>query len=154
MSINISGWGLEARLIASVTFPVGVTLTEFADDTDPLDVPSVQIGDAAMGLNGDLITWAKATRLDVSLSVIPNSNTDVNLAILFNQNRPAKGKLSIPDSIILTLQYPSTIANGNPKFVTYTGGKILTGMPSNAVASSARMKTKTYGFAFENVVFS
>jgi hypothetical protein len=60
---NISGFGLSINIIASNSFPIGLLITEFADDSDPFDLPSIQIADKAMGLNGDLIIWSKANQL-------------------------------------------------------------------------------------------
>ncbi len=78
MAQDIAGYGLEVRLRASTTFPAGFTVTQFADDGDPLDVASIQIADKAMGLNGDLITWAIANPINMTLNVIPQSEDDNN----------------------------------------------------------------------------
>lgn len=144
MSENISGFGLKVVVVASTTFPAGITITQFADDSDPFDLPELTIGDTGMGLNGDLVVWAKATPIDIKLAVVPNSPDDVNLAILFEANRVAKGKAGARDVITLTGVYP----DGTVKI--FRQGMILTGIPSNAIQSSGRMKSKTYGFKFEN----
>jgi hypothetical protein len=144
MANDISGFGLQVQLRASVTFPSGVTLTQFADDADPLDMQAIQIADKAMGLNGDLITWGKATALPMVLNVIPGSEDDRNLAVLFNANRVGKGKTPSRDVITATVMYP------DGKQRTLSAGKMTDGMVGNSVASSGRMKTKAYTFAFEN----
>lgn len=141
---NISGFGLSASIIASKTFPIALYLTEFADDTDPFDIPSLQIADKAMGLNGDLLTWSKPNPINATLSVVPGSFTDINLAILLEANRVGKGKIGARDVITLTVFYPA----GN--FIIVQNGAITDGPPSSSVASSARLKSKTYGFTFEN----
>lgn len=146
MAVNISGFNLNINILASNTFPVGLLLTEFADDSDPFDIPSLQIADKAMGLNGDLITWSKANPIIITLNVIPQSFTDLNLAILFEANRVGRGKLGARDVITMTGIYP----NGSP--IILTNGAITDGMPGNAVSSAGRLKSKTYSFAFENKV--
>jgi hypothetical protein len=143
--MDISGFGLKARLVASVTFPNGVDLTQFADDADPLDAPSLQIRDKAMGLNGDLLTWSKANPLIATLNLVPGGEDDDNLAVLFEANRVGKGKQAARDEITLTLIYPDTTS------VTLNNGAITDGMPTNSVASAGRLKTKAYAFAFENL---
>jgi hypothetical protein len=143
---NISGFGLSVSLIASKTFPVGLYMTQFGDDTDPLDVPSLQIMDKSMGLNGDLITWSKPQAIIVNLSVIPFSDSDIQLAILLEANRTGRGKIGARDIITMTAYYP------NGDFVIYQNGVITDGMPANGVQSAGRLKTKTYGFAFENKI--
>lgn len=143
---DISGFGLRATIKASNTFPVGFVVTQFADDADPLDTPSITIGEATVGLNGDLITSSRANPLVVTLNVIPNSDDDRNLNVLFEANRVGKGKNSARDVITLNLVYP----DGRTK--TYTEGIPTDFMPGNSVASAGRMKTKPYVFAFENMV--
>ena len=143
---NISGFGLSVNIIASNSFPVGLYLTEWADDSDPFDLPSLQIADSAMGLNGDLIVWTKANPIKVTLSAIPGSFTDLNLAILLEANRAGRGKLSAKDVITMTAIYP----NNSP--IILLNGAITDGLPGNSVASSGRQKSKTYNFTFENKV--
>lgn len=140
---NISGFGLSVNVIASVTFPLGFVVTQFADDADPLDVPSIQVGDSAMGINGDLITWSKANPIKATLNAVPSSEDDINLAILLEANRPGRGKTGIRDIITMTLVYPS----GN--FVNLISGIITDGTPSSSVSSAGRLKSKNYAFTFE-----
>ena len=149
---NISGYGFSVNIIASTTFPIGLFITEFADDSDPLDVPSLQIADSAMGLNGDLIVWSKANPIKATLDVIPNSFSDRNLAILLEANGVGKGKTSAKDIITMTLSYPP-----NPQFligsiVILTQGVITDGLPLNSVSSAGRLKSKSYAFSFEQRV--
>ncbi len=143
---NISGYGLSINILASKTFPVGLIINQFADDADPFDVPSLQIADSAMGLNGDLIVWSKANPIKVTLDVIPSSFADINLAILLEANRVGRGKTGARDIITMNIIYPA----GN--FVSLTNGVITDGLPFSAVASAGRLKSKSYAFSFENRV--
>lgn len=142
---DVSGFGLRIRLTASVTFPAGITLTQFADDADPFDLPSVQVADKAMGLNGDMVVWSRANPIVTTLNVIPNTEDDRNLAILLNANRVSRGKNSARDVITMVGVYP------DGRTVTLSNGKITDGVPGNGVASSGRLKTKPYAFAFEGL---
>jgi hypothetical protein len=141
---NISGFGVQVNLIASTTYPIGVQITQFADDSDPFDVPALQIGDVAMGLNGDLITWSKANPIKITLSVVPQSNDDTTLSILLAANRVGRGKVSARDLITMSVIYP------NDSFITLTNGVITDGIPLSPVANSGRLKTRTYNFSFES----
>lgn len=143
MSTDISGFGLQLSIVGSVTFPTGFGVSQFADDADPLDIPELTIGEAAMGLNGDLVTWSKAVPIPVNIAVVPNSDDDKNLAILFDANKVQRGKQPAGDEITMTAIY----ADGST--VTLTGGKLIAGMQSNSVASAGRLKSKTYKFMFE-----
>lgn len=148
MTTDVSGFGLKVRLVASETFPSGFDITQFADDADPFDLPTMQIRDKAMGLNGDLVVWSKANPAVGSLSLIPGSEDDKNMAVLFEANRVGKGKQGARDLITLTVIYP----DGD----TWTGteGALTDGMPGRGVSSAGRIKTKTYQFAFENLNIS
>lgn len=143
---DVSGFGFQLRLIASKTFPLGFTITEFSDDADPFDLPALQIADAAMGLNGDLITWSKANPLPAVVSVIPESEAHKNMAVLFEANRPARGKRPAKDVITLVGIYP------NGSSITLSKGIIFDGLPGKPVASSGRLKTIPYNFRFEQMV--
>lgn len=145
--MDISGVGLQIQLIASVTYPaIGVNITDFADDSDPLDFPSLQLADKAMGLNGDLVSWGTANAIPMTVNVIPGSDSDIALSILAEANRVGRGKKSAKDRITAVVMYP----DGLP--VTLTGGVLTDAMPANSVASAGRKKSKPYIFAFENKV--
>lgn len=144
MTQDISGFGFQANLVADRTFPNGLILTQWADDADPFDTPAIALADKAMGLNGDMIVWSKATAIDVTLNVVPGSDDDRNLAILAEANRVGAGKISAQDVITLTVIYPGGSQT------TVTGGKIMSAPVSSSVASAGRLKSKAYMFSFEN----
>ena len=142
--MDISGNGTEIIVKGSKTFPSGFSVTQFADDGDPFDLPDMTIGDTGMGINGDLVSWSTPTPIEFSLTVVPNGDDDKNLSILFEANRAGKGKKSAKDTITITGIYP------DGKKVTLTNGVIISGAPSNSVSSAGRMKSKAYAFRFEN----
>lgn len=142
---DVSGFGLRIQLVASATFPSGVTLSQFADDADPFDFPSINVAGSAMGLNGDLVTWSKANPLKVTVNVIPGSEDDDNLSALLNANRVGRGKRSSRDVVTLTGVYP------NGRTVTLTPGIITDGTPGASVSNAGRLKSKTYQFEFEGL---
>lgn len=141
---NISGYGLTITMLASNTFPVGVLLTNWPDDQDPLSFPEVDIADGEVGVNGDLIVWSKGAKIPCTISCIPDSPTDLQLAVLFQANRVGKNKIGARDIIQMG------VIQGNNNFGTFTNGIIVSGPPFNGVQSSGRMKTKSYGFIFES----
>lgn len=143
---DISGFGAVVNIIGSITFPVGFEITQFADDADAFDFPSIQIADKAMGVNGDLIVWSKATPLSGSLSVIVGGTNDQALNLLAQNNRVGRAKSNALDVITMTVIYPDNTT------VTFTNGKITDAMFGKSLASAGRLKTRTYSFAFENVI--
>lgn len=141
---DISGFGIKVNIVASETFPAGIEISAFADDGDPVDLPSLQIADKAMGVNGDLIVWSKANPIPMTLNVIPGSDDDVNLQAIAAANRAVRGRRPVRDIITATVTYP----DGTP--ITLLRGKLTDAMFGNSVASAGRMKTKPYIFAFED----
>lgn len=143
---NISGVGLRITIQASISFPLGFTVTQFADDADPLDIPTIAIGDSATGLNGDQLTWSTPKPIRWTLNVIADSNDDLNLSILFNNNRAGRNKIVANDVLTAIFTYP----DGTVK--TLTGGAIVEGAPATSVRSSGRKGSKAYTFSFENSI--
>ncbi|ERR1700743_1454606 len=141
---NISGFGASISIIASNTFPIGLYLTQFADDTDPFDIPSLQVADKAMGLNGDLVVWSKPQPINITISVIAGSLDDRQLGVLLEANRVGRGKIGAQDVMTLTVLYPDLSG------VIFQDGAITDGMPASSVASAGRLKSKTYSFTFQN----
>ena len=146
MTQDISGFGVVINVVASNTFPAGFTVTQFADDADPLDLASIQIADKAMGLNGDLLTWARAIPVPAVISVIPGSQDDVNLGILAQANRPGRGKVPAEDVITMTIVYPDGTV------ITLQSGRLTDAPFGKSIASAGRLKSKTYAFAFQTSV--
>ena len=143
---DVSGTGLSLTVSASGTYPSGFICKAFADDSDPLDFPELQITEYVMGLNGDLVVWSAPKPLEVSISVIPGTDEENYLDFLFEANRVAKGKRSNKDVITFIANYP----DGTRKVLA--PGRITKGLPGNSVASGGRIKTKKYSFVFENKV--
>lgn len=141
---RISQTGLRARLVASITFPVGIEIVDFADDADPVDVTDIDVLQTAMGLNGNLLVWSSPIQIEPVLSVIPGSRDDVNLSVLLEANRVGAGKQSAEDSVNLTISY----FNGDT--VNLLDGVIMSGAPFTSVSSDKRGKSKSYKFAFSN----
>ncbi len=146
MANDISGFGAKVRILASNTFPRGVEITQFSDDSDPFDVPAVQIADSAMGLNGDKVNWTVANPLPTTINVIPGSDDDKNLALLFEANRAGRNKSSAKDKITAIVSYP------DGQIVTFTGGNCQEFVVAKGIASDSRLKTRPYTIVYENVL--
>lgn len=149
MSQDISGYGGIVTILALPTYPVAVPLTQFADDSDPFDLPELEIAQTSMGNNGDMLTWSTAKVIQITLALIPSSIDDEILSVLLENNRVGKGKLfTTRDKITLTCLYP------DGKYVNLVDGKLVKGMPGTSWSSAGRFKTKTYTFEFGNKIGS
>lgn len=145
MANDITGFGTAISLIASKTYPAGIAITQLADDADPLDLASVKIADTGMGVNGDLVKWSRAVFRPLTMSVIPGSLDDINLAILASNNSASQGTVNAQDVITITVVYP------DGSVITFAKGYITDAPFGNSISSSGRLKTKTYGFVFQSV---
>lgn len=143
--INISGFGLSAIVVATKTFPQGFTAVDFADDADPLDSPDFTAADTGFGLNGDMLVWSRANGIEISVNVIPTSETDTNFEIVLDANRVGKNKSSAQDKVNIVFNYP----NGDR--VTCSEGTIISGPMMPSVATIGRLKSKMYRFRFERI---
>lgn len=145
---DISGFGTRVSIIASRTFPRGISISAFADDADPIEVPALQIGDKAMGANGNMVYWSTANPKELNISVIPGSEDDRNLRALMAANTPAQGRQPAGDVISATIILP------NGASTQLTEGKLMQGPPAIGIASAGRQKSSTYNFAFEGVTYA
>lgn len=143
---DISFLGTKVTITSIPTFPQGFVVTEFADDAEPVSFERVQIRETAVGVNGEKVSWKKVALKPVSISVIPGSESDKNLDILYKANTPEKDKFCVDDNITMVVAYP----NGTIK--TCTGGSIVEGDPAWSGDSNGRIKTKTYNFVFEKII--
>ena len=142
MTVNIGATGLSIVVTAA---PLAVfTLTQFADDSDPLDSEVTTIANSAMGLNGDHVVWSQANPIPLTLNLIAGSIDDQQMSILYELNRVGKNKESVNSEIEVVINYP----NATP--ILLTGGAFLQGHSINTVSSESRMKSKQYILSFEN----
>lgn len=141
---DVSASGFSVALIASKTFPASALLTHFADDTDPFDIPDITAAEVAMDVNGNLISWSTPTPQEIVISVLPGSEEEKNLSILLEANTAKRGRRPAGDMITMVASYP------DGSVVTARNGKILSGSRGVGVASSGRLKTKSYSFAFQD----
>lgn len=145
MAYDVSGTGFSLTVKASVTFPQGFLVTAFADDADPWDSPALDIATLSMNVNGDLVSFSAPQPLTRTLNVIPGSEEDNNLAILWEANRVGKGKRAARDIITIVATWP----DGSTE--TLGGGKITNGMSGKSLASGGKIKSRAYLFGFESL---
>lgn len=144
MPYDISGTGFTLTIKFSNTFPQGVQITAFADDADPWDAPSLDIATPSMNVNGDLVTFSTPQALLRTINLIPGSEDDTNLSIAYEANRVGRGKRSARDIVTIVANWP----DGSTE--TLSNGKMTTGMSGKSLASAGRIKSRSYGFAFQD----
>lgn len=144
MAVDISAMGLKVTIVAVPSYPVGFTITQFADDGDSLNIPDMTIMQSGMGVNGDLVVWRTATPCNVTLNVIPGTEDCNNLENLFKLNITQKNKIASKDLITMSIEH----ADGSVSMLT--NGYIVAGKPVQDYSSNGRAKSRSFSFVFEN----
>lgn len=142
---DTSAVGLSILLKASITYPNGISLRAYPDDGDVGVTGNTEIAGNASGINGDLIWWKTANGIETQIPIIPNTVEESLLDKLFNANRASKNRFPVKDIIQIVVTNPVT---GIPK--TYKNGIIKNGAVGYQYGGDGRIKTKTYGFVFED----
>ncbi|CAH6969538.1 conserved hypothetical protein [Vibrio chagasii] len=146
-NVNVGHLGAVVTISASqTTAGAPVPLNSFPKDTDPFDIPEIVIAEGEMGTNGDLVTWAVANPIPVTIAIIPNTPDHVFLQMLLNRNRPEKGKRPAGDNIVLVRVLP------DGSTLTLSSGSISAGTVAPSMASSGKLTTPTYSFLFGKMV--
>ena len=147
MTVDSSTIGISARLVASQTYPNGITLTAFPEDGDLGITGNTAIGSHASGVNGHLIVWKTANGVTVNLPLIPNTEDSALMDRLYAANQPAPNKFVAKDIIQLVITNPIT---GVP--TTYKNGWLEEGPAGYQYGLDGRIKSKVYTMTFESVV--
>lgn len=150
---------------AKITFKVGkanVTISEFASDSDPIQVPELEVRNGEMNLNGELVTWAKPTPISFSVTLIPGSLSDKQLsAAIRSAHIGGKGENTQFDavfvpSLVLTTPYgqaQNTLTVASRDSWTFNNGYLNAGAPGQGTNSEGKSNSKTYTFTFESVTY-
>lgn len=144
MANDISALGIKATIRAVPSYPVGFTLTQFADDGDSLNVPDMTIMQSGMGVNGDMVVWRTAVPCQIDINLIPDTDDCRNMENLFKLNMTQKNKVSSKDVLTLTVEHP------NGRIDVLTNGYIIGGKPVQDYSANGRAKTRTFRMVFEN----
>lgn len=144
---DVSAVGISVRLVASVTYPMGITLTAFPEEGEVGISGDTEIAGNASGVNGDLIWWKTVNGIEVNLPIIPNTNDEALLDVLFQGNRAAKNRFPKKDIIQMIVTNPVT---GVAK--TYKNGVVKSGAVGYQYGNDGRIRNKTYGFVFEDAI--
>ena len=146
MSANVTGVGAKFIIFdKNGQYPNGYVITEFSDDSDPIDNPNKTIVQYANALNGTLLYWYKTSPNEINISVYADSDGDIYLTSLLQANDPQKNKKIINSELDAQLIY------NNGKVVFMNNGKLVEGSYIGGISSDGKKKTKTFKFIFEEI---
>ncbi len=138
---NVAHAGSVITITSDVTFGGSpFTVTYFPDDTDPFSADDIEIADAAMGTNGDLVSWSKAVVQPFSIAVLPKTDDHKNLLTLLNANVVAPGQSPNNDTIKISRVMPDGTTM-EIKEAVITGGS-----DAMSFTSDGRIKTPVFNF--------
>jgi hypothetical protein len=66
--IDISAFGTGITVIATTSFPVGFSISSFADDEDPLNVENTEVSGYEKLYDGSIFTYDKTSPLATTIS--------------------------------------------------------------------------------------
>jgi len=140
--IDVSAFGTGITIVALNSFPTGFTLSQFADDVDPVIFEEVQTTDMEALYDGSFFVHDQAALMKMSVSVIPGSSDDINLKILLASRTGGPSLLPLPDITSSVIKYP----DGGVAMMS--NGSILKGPLADSVTSQKRKRSNTYTFGF------
>lgn len=142
---DVSAIGSSLTLKASETFPAGFALSAFASDADPFSFADRAIAEMELDINGNSVTRALLTPIELTINVTPNTEEANNMAVLFEANAAARGKVVNRDVITLTQVMP------NGATATLSDGIITSGPGGFGTSADGRIKSQAYILKFASV---
>jgi hypothetical protein len=142
--IDVSGFGTTITIVALTSFPIGFTLSDFADDIDPVVAEDIEPTGFEMLYDGTLFPFDKAAPVTLTVGVIAGSDDDINLKIIL-QARKSNGSNAITPFTDLTsavINYP----DGGK--IILSNGALISGPLVDGIQSAGRKKGNAYKFVF------
>jgi hypothetical protein len=140
--IDISSFGSSVAIISTQSFPMGFSLTQFADDEDPLTVEEVEVSGYEKLYDGNIFIFDKTSPILMSVAVMPNTDDDINMKILMQMRKSSPQLLPLPDTVSAVITY------GDGGRVILSNGGVLTGSLADSLSKDGRKKGNLYHFVF------
>lgn len=140
--IDVSAFGTGITIVATSSFPMGFSLSSFADDEDPISISEVEVSGFEKLYDGSIFTFDKTSPILLSVGVMPNTDDDTNLKILMQMRKSSPQILPLPDTTSMVINY----ADGGR--VILSSGIILSGALADSITTQGRKKGNAYHFVF------
>lgn len=139
---QVGGFGTSITILAMKTFPVGFNITKFADDVAPVEFGETQLADHEFLVDGGMFSFDTSSAISVKIGVIPGTEDDENLSILFNASKSIFRVGGLPDLMVMTIMYP------NQPPIILNAGYMRAGKAGTTISEAGRGKGKIYEFVF------
>jgi hypothetical protein len=140
--IDISGSGAKITIVALSSFPMGFTLSKFADDIDPIVSEDIETSGTELLYDGSLFIFDKAAPIKLTVGLIAGSSDDINCKILLQARKSNVSILPFADVTSAIITYP----DGGRAMMS--NGSIMSGPLIDTVQSAGRKKGNAYTFLF------
>lgn len=121
---------------------MGFSVSQFADDINPLDIEEVETTGFDMLYDGSLFAFDKAAPVKVTLGVIAGTDDDIALKILLQARKAASSIIPLPDITSMVITY------GNGGRALLSNGTITKGPLADTIMNTGRTKGNQYTFVF------
>lgn len=146
MSGNISHAGYTLLISASnTTAGVPIPILETADDTDPLTIEDLTLGDMVLDTNGNPVYWSIAQTVNLSFSINPSTAGFETMMLILEANKTTADSKSNNDILTLYRALP------NGSVARFKLGRIISAPPAESQMQSGRLATGTFQMKFASV---
>lgn len=128
----------------------GANISEFMDDSNPIDIQDTETTNIEWSCNGRMIRTIKPAAIILSITVIPGSASDNSLRKIWKKSFCNGGSVNIAQAN-QTLKCTVSAGNSRVGSFTFTGGTPISGAAAFTANGQGKMGGNTYTFAFENV---
>lgn len=141
---NVSAFGTSITIVATQSFPIGFTITDFSDDKDPLKIEEIEPTGYDPLIDGSLFFYDKTAPVKVVVSVIPGSADDINLKIMLQARKGSASVIPLPDVTSMVIAY------GNNGTVAFSNGSLVSGPLADSIQQAGRYSGNSYTFIFSS----
>lgn len=136
---DVTAAGSKVTIICAL-YPMGFVIDEAADDVAFCSIDSLEKAQVRAGLNGHKIGWEHSSVYQVSIAIIPNTQSDQRLEEIMTLSRIQQGNLTNVDSI----QIVYTTRSG--KQYVFADTTMTTGRIAPSTTTEGRYETQGYIF--------
>lgn len=128
----------------------GTVIDKFMDDQNPIEFQDTEVCNMEWSCNGRMIRTIKPNSILMSVTVIPNSNSDRALRKIFKANLLNGGRVKLSEANrMLTASITLDRGKGGSMSYNFSNGTCVSGPAGPTALGSGKMGGNTYTFAFE-----
>lgn len=139
----------DVSFAGSVVKIGGVTITDFMDDQNPIDIQDTDVCNIEWSCNGRMIRTIKPSAVIISVTVIPGSPSDEALRTIWKKSFINGGGADL-NSANESLDCSIISQHAEIGTFTFYGGTCVSGAAAITSNGQGKMGGNTYTFAFEN----